>query len=122
MKRDMDLIRTILLEIEKAEDREIPINSVSIGDFDRKTIRYHIDLLEDSGLAKVIKHTIQLGRTKQPTFINLRLSWEGHEFLDAARDDNVWAKAKVVLVKMSGLPFEVLQALLIDYVKDKAGL
>jgi Hypothetical protein (DUF2513) len=48
-----------------------------------------------------------------------RLTWDGHEFLDAARDDTRWQKAKRYIVeKGSGLSFEVLQGVLMKLMTD----
>jgi hypothetical protein len=41
-----------------------------------------------------------------------RLTWAGHEFLDARRKDALWQKVKAVaLQKSGGLGFEVLKQL-----------
>ena len=86
MKRDMDLCRQILLEIEATRPGE-PIEMLQAGASGNDVIE-HLQLLQDAGLieARVDRHfrdySIQ------------RLTWEGHEFLQAARDDGVWAKAK----------------------------
>ena len=38
-----------------------------------------------------------------------RLTWAGHEFLDAARDDATWGKAKTAVKTAGGVGFEVLK-------------
>ena len=53
----------------------------------------------------------------------LRLTWEGHEFLDAARDDTRWNAAKrTVTSTTGGLAFEFLKAVLIHKGKELLGL
>lgn len=43
------------------------------------------------------------------------LTWAGHEFLEASRDDSRWEKVKrLLLEKTGGLSFEVLKAGLVQ--------
>ena len=86
MKRDMDLCRQILLEIEAQEPGE-SIEMLQTSTSGNKVVE-HLQLLKDADLivARVDAHfrdySIQ------------RLTWEGHEFIEAARDDRVWAEVK----------------------------
>ena len=44
-----------------------------------------------------------------------RLTWAGHEFLEASRDDTRWEKAKEeVTGKVGGMVFEILKQVLIE--------
>lgn len=47
-----------------------------------------------------------------------RLTWLGHEFLDAARDDGRWEKAKSAISKVGGWSFEVVKHILVELAKD----
>ena len=86
MKRDMDLCRQILLEIEARKSGE-SIEMLQTGASGNDVIE-HLQLLQDAGLiaARVDRHSRD--------YSIQRLTWEGHEFLQAARDDGVWAEAK----------------------------
>lgn len=47
------------------------------------------------------------------------LTWDGHEFLEAARDDSLWEKAKrLVLEKTGTLTFEALKLALMEAMKS----
>jgi hypothetical protein len=49
-----------------------------------------------------------------------RLTWEGHEFLDSARNKEAWKHANEVAKKNGGvLSFEVLKTVLTTYIKSK---
>lgn len=51
------------------------------------------------------------------------LSWAGHEFLDAARDEGTWQRAKKkATAKGGGIVFDVLKAVLISEAKQHLGL
>jgi hypothetical protein len=94
MKRDMDLIREILLEVEKCPSLEgcrieIPGHSQEEGYFNAR-------LAQEAGL---IEAKFLSGTT---VFHIVRLTNAGHEFLEGARNDTVWAKAKEIAAKNTG--------------------
>jgi Hypothetical protein (DUF2513) len=52
-----------------------------------------------------------------------RLTWQGHEFLDAALDDTRWAKARAMVKEHAGsVTVEVLKELLTGLMKTSLGL
>ena len=111
MKRDMDLIREILFEIEKAEDFDLAIE-ISIEGRDAKEINYHLKILYQAGLIEAIG-TSGFGESSE--WIATSMTWAGHEFLDSAREEKRWRQAKdMVLKRGGGLVFEVLRKVLID--------
>ena len=108
MKRNMDLARNILLIMENEENPNGPGN-ISIPEFNDDVIAYHIKLLRDAGLIEAI----DASSTSGFHFIPTSLTWEGHEFIDAARNDGIWNKAKDLMIKETGgMSLEVLKALL----------
>ena len=57
-----------------------------------------------------------------PVYVK-RLTWKGHEFLDAARNQDVWEKLKEATASKSlSLAAEALQDLLTKYASHKLGL
>ena len=113
MKRNMDLIREILLRIESFPE---PLGRIdlNIDEFSPKEIFYHVKLLSEAGLLEATSiHTIGMFEWYANS-----LTWEGHEFLEAARNDNIWNKAKkLVLDKTGSLPFDILKQTLIGIIK-----
>lgn len=111
MKRDMDLIRQLLLAIEDA-DGLFTTKGWRDSEYTREQLREHMALLDDAGLIVNVTHT-------RGSSMCTRLSWDGHEFLDAARSDTIWQKAKAKLTAATGsLSFELLKGLLIDEAKN----
>ncbi len=52
-----------------------------------------------------------------------RLTWDGHEFLDAARNDTIWQEAKELFLKKAlGLSVESFKMVLLGLIKDQLGL
>ncbi len=115
MKRDMDLCRIILFEIEKWEDKMPRSRKVEVEGYEQSAISYNILLLAEAYLVKAIEVSTADELILHPS----RLTWEGHEFLEAARDDTIWNQAKELLLeKGGGMVFEVLKQALIQLVKD----
>jgi hypothetical protein len=114
MKRDMDLIRAILLEVEKCPS--LDGCRIEIPGRTREELYYNAKQAEDAGL---IEARFAKG---SPDFHVLRLTYEGHEFLDAARNDTLWFKAKEIVIKNTGvLTLEALKITLTTLIKHKLG-
>ena len=86
MRRDLDLVRTLLLMAEDA-DGPLDLRLVEVGDASVSTLAYHVQLMADAGLvdAKVsVSHGV-------PQCAELRrLTWAGEDYLDAIRSERVW--------------------------------
>ncbi|HEX8190159.1 MAG TPA: DUF2513 domain-containing protein [Pyrinomonadaceae bacterium] len=114
MKRDFDLVRLILLELEKDE-------TVDLSPYTQEQINYHKALVKEAGFAEGTIHYASgvHARPDVPDVAILsRLTWEGHEFLDKARNDKVWNRAKsIVKEKVGALSLEALKIALSESVK-----
>lgn len=114
LNRDMDLARRILREMEAAPFTGGAV-SLSFSDVPDEHVQYHLLLLSEAGLMRVADASSMDG----PAYLPIRLTWHGHEFLDASRNDTFWEKAKsMVLKKTGGLAFEMLLVVLKDYAKQ----
>lgn len=61
--------------------------------------------------------------SQSPQAIPLSMTWPGHDFLDAARSESIWTRAKQHLgVNWASVPFEVLKALLVKLISQSVGL
>jgi hypothetical protein len=87
MKRDMDLMRKMLLAVEASPFGYAP-QPLTIEGYTADQIGYHAYLLIDAGLASGsdMTNTASTG----PTSRIIKLTWEGHEFLDASRTPMIW--------------------------------
>jgi hypothetical protein len=115
MKRDRDLIRSLLLEIELKDDGTgNPVNIDKRVNTDRD-ITEHLFLLANAGLIEAIDASSMDARD----IIVLRLTWEGHEYLDNIRDPEIWAGAKSGAQGLGGFSLEILGALAKGLIKKK---
>lgn len=115
MKRDMDLVRKIMLAVE-ASERPLDSSLIRIAGYTGDTITEHMRLLNEAGLIEGISAYSVEHRLK---WIELRLTWNGHDFLDAARNESIWTETVTEVRRKSGaVPFEVLKRLLMDVAID----
>lgn len=113
MKRDMDLAREILFKIEDWPEYGFPID-IRIEGHHADEISYHVMLLNQAGLITAFEFSTDAANDWRAS----GLTWEGHEFLDAARENTRWNRAKeIVKSKGAGAMFEMLKAVLIDLAK-----
>ena len=119
MKRHMDLVRQILLVVEEHEVAYAP-REIEIEGYTKEQIEYHAFIMGEAGLVYTIDTTS--ASSSGPQAIINRLTWEGHEFLDVAREPSRWESAKDSLEKVGGASIQIWLAVLTDLVKQKLGL
>ncbi len=109
MKRDMDLVREILLKIEE-QYVSTAIFNLKIEGYDLQTVAYHCKIMHEAGLLS--HYCAQYGDNKIYVFQVGGLTWEGNEYLDKIRDDSVWRKTRDTITE-KGLPliFDTIKAI-----------
>lgn len=97
MKRDMTLIRELLLKLEQIHDRpfatlSIPHGSeeLAIEGYSPDEISYNLELMVEGGLLLAQGS----GFSADGALLFQRLSWNGHEYLESVRDPEVWRLTK----------------------------
>ena len=120
MKRDLDLIRKIILSIEESESAQAPTH-LAVEGYTEAQINYHAWLLVDAGLAMGADTTHM--ESDGPAAIITNLTWTGHEFAEAARNENRWKAAITTVKEKAGTAtVAVLTQLLAEYMKRSLGL
>ena len=125
MKRDMDLVRQILFAMEKDETQIIfgESNPVKVDGYKRENIDYHMKIMAQAGLLHEDLFEISSDPNLPKIYVSdYSISWLGHEFLDAARDNKRWEKVKDVMSQVGGFVFDVGKQLLIQYLKSELKL
>lgn len=118
MKWDMDLARQILLKIEESPYEDAPLD-IQVDGFNDEEISYHVLLLGEAQLVEFKKVSQFTHWDCLPT----RLTWQGHEFLEAAKSETVWQKAKKYIENRGGaLTLEVAKAVLAQAAIKQVGL
>ena len=119
MKRDMDLVRGILLALEEHEFGFAP-RELKVEGYTEEQISYHAYIMMEGGLVEGCDVTAI--SSDSPGADLSRLTWSGHEFLDVAREDGQWKEAKGLLDKVGGAAFVVWQTVLTKLVLKSLGM
>ncbi len=108
MKRDNDLIRDLLLDFEQREDWLILFRQTDDMSTEDRMWVGHLFLLCDAGLVT------EVGRG------TYRLTSQGHDFLEATRDEVLWKKTKDAVSETGGnASLEIVKALAIGFLRKK---
>ncbi|MCA3174492.1 MAG: DUF2513 domain-containing protein [Burkholderiales bacterium] len=121
MRRDFELVRRLAKEIADAPPG-CPAFSLSLpGEYDDKVVWAHIDMMIDAGL---VSGRVLRGMNEGICAVLIRgLTWEGHNFLEAASSPTIWQKAfSVVAEKGGAMTFDVLKALLSKLALEIVGI
>ena len=121
MKRDMDLTRELLLRLESLPMRSsdtiliLPGDSrVAVPSYSNDQIDYHLSLLKE------VRFIDCPGAQPAGGGVNFRrLTWDGHDFLDAVRDPEIWRKTKKGAEETGSFTFDLLKDLAKGFIKTK---
>jgi hypothetical protein len=117
MQRDMDLIRAILLKAEATPANQ-QIDDVEPEGWTEDEIAEHVEMLIDGDLLDGKVVLSGMGDSRIHTYFVKKITWKGREFIDATRNETVWAKTKKLIAeKGGGVPFEITAALAIEAAK-----
>lgn len=124
MKRDLDLIRDLLLSIE----RESPHNVFSIknlpdiGKGTPETTIAHFNLLITANFVERARDIYGVILLKD----KYSITNQGYDYLDSVRDSELWAKTKSTAEKAGGFTLEIVgeiaKGLLKTQIKKHAGI
>ena len=118
MKRDMDLVRKILLTIEEEPHGHAP-SELMIDGYTEEQVGYHALLMIEGGLA-VGEEDTTFGQSS-PSAVIMRLTWKGHEFIEASRNPAMWDRAKALAAKAGNTSFTILTEALMKGALERLG-
>lgn len=97
MKRNWDLIRSILLKLESQAEARGSLSPDGFTGFDSEAVSYHFKLLQSAGLIEAIDYS----SLNELSLVARSLTWQGHELLDKIRNDTVWNSLKTTIKSKS---------------------
>jgi hypothetical protein len=120
MKRDMDLVRTIVFAIEEHPDGFAPAK-LEVDGYTEEQIGYNLWLMLGADLINGSDITDM--SCSSPQAMASSLTWAGHEFADAARSDTLWNQAKkTVKEKVGSVSIGILTEYLQTLAKSALGM
>lgn len=104
----MDLIRGMLLWMEQSDDRIFYLNGFKVFRDSEDVTLFHLHLLVSAGFVE------------KPREHSFMVTWEGHEFLDKIRDEEIWRKTKDKAEKVGSWSVKLLGELASGIIRAKA--
>jgi DNA-binding transcriptional ArsR family regulator len=121
----MDLIRQLLLKLEALDyppSALVTFNAhdedIAIEGYEPDQIDYHLSLLYEAGF--VVSGDPKGARMMSGDYMFQRLSWSGHEFLDAIRDPEIWKRTKGGISNIGGWTIGLVKDIAAAYAKQLA--
>jgi DNA-binding PadR family transcriptional regulator len=102
MKRDIDLVREILLSFEA--------DGVAPSDIEEEILYYHLHLMIDAGL-------LNSKEISEGQWQIYSLTWKGHELLELIRPPTRWQMIKNALEHQNCYSFEIIKQIAIRQMK-----
>lgn len=100
MKRNLDLIRHILLVIEDSSSDRLTISDFITEEYPENMVSHHLKLLLDCGyIDAVARKSIGAPYTM---FIVHRMTSQGYDYLESVKDKSIWDKTKIKLLEIGG--------------------
>lgn len=127
MKLNHDCVRDLLLFIEENLEYGyyIQANEVQIGNYSQQEILYAADKLLEAGYINATRKEY-LDNPGIPQIRINSITWDGHQFLDNIRDNEVWKHTKGILSKFSsvsiGIINNVASQVISNIIKSQMGL
>lgn len=122
MKRDLDLIREIMLLLEDKMEYGGNFKSQQLIELiEDKTLSmdklaYHVGLLAESNLIKVK----EFNSYSEPTeYLINTITAQGQDFIDTIRQDTTWNKIKEKALEIGGFSVSVLMDIGKEYLKSQ---
>ena len=124
MQRHSDLIREILLRVEALPTGQF-LSNIEIDGYSPDVIGEHVRLLQEAKFidAQIANRRSQMGVAVVGNYIISRLLNDGHDFIENAKSDIVWKKAKEQVAEKTGdVSLAVLKAVLAKTAMQLLGL
>lgn len=122
VKRNMELIRDLLIRIEADSEMDGTTEfyfdtseEIGLPAYSIEELSYNLRLLVTAGF-------VDGGSSAILPLIIRSLTWEGHEFLDNIRNDDIWNKAKQHFANLPSVGLRIIAAFAEAELKHKFGL
>lgn len=119
MKLIHDCVRDIMLYIEDnlKLDNTLTINEIQINlsNYSIEDITYTCEKLDEAGY-------LEIKRYITGDAIVLKMTYNGHQFLDTIRDDSIWKETKSKISKIAGVSLPIIQQVAAQLISLKLGI
>ena len=126
MKRDLDLIREIMLVLEDKMEYGKNFKSTQLIEimqdkiFSAEKLAYHVGLLVENDFIKAKEYRHQSGEHNK--YIINTITSQGQDFIDTIRQDITWNKIKEKASNIGGFTLSLLVDIGKEYLKKQIGI
>jgi hypothetical protein len=115
MKRDLDLVRLLLIDIEndsRGDGRNLFKLTPSFEGYAPEVVAYHFRMMVDGGLIN--------GEVRHGGKISFRgVTYKGHDLIEAIREPDIWRQTKAAVGTAGGWTFDIIKDLATAIIKAK---
>ncbi len=120
MKREMELVRAILLELEQ-HARGLAPESLTIRGYTDEQVGFHCYLMKQAGLITGRSETFS-SIDGSPRVTPFALTWDGYEFLENTKNPTIWQQTRELIGGVGGASFSVWSTVAAQVVMKNLGL
>ncbi len=115
-----DCVRDTMLYLEEnlTLDNIITTSAIKINKYDIDDIIYTIKMLNDAGYI----NAKYCGYDNKPIYSISSLTWDGHQFLDNIRDNDIWKETKSKVSKITSVSLPIIQQVAAQLIALKLGI
>jgi hypothetical protein len=119
MKRDMDLVRLLMLHAESADEKSDYPEELSA--YPERVVQEHLKLLISGGFLRGHWYDDHEGNPEDAEWTGI--TWQGYDFIDSVRDPEVWRRARDLVIKPGkSFTLSILSETLKTVIKQSIGL
>ncbi|MHA6325019.1 DUF2513 domain-containing protein [Roseivivax sp. CAU 1753] len=107
MKRDQELLRSLLFEFEANEDWLLIVADTLGSNTQDRVKSGHVRLLVDAGFVAPVANS------------TYRLTNDGYDYLDAIRSDTIWNKTREGAKSVGGVTLSMMREIAVTYLKQE---
>jgi hypothetical protein len=128
VKRDNDYLRLIMFELVDDSKSSATEHTFIDCSADEQKRAYHLQLLVDKNWLSIVseadyvksKQPISTGGRRLASTRVFRVTNDGQDFVEAVRDDTIWARTKDGMSQIGGATLTMLKDIAVSYLKQKA--
>jgi hypothetical protein len=118
MKRDLDLVRQLLLQIEALPAG--PPVQYRTSEIEDPVLLAHFELVIAAGL---VNGKLARSQGARGDVISISgLTWEGHEWIEMVRSQGMWGEIRTLLDGAGALTYELTREMAVKILRARAGL
>lgn len=121
MKLNQDCVRDLLIYLEDSlgYHKRLYVRDIKLKDYSSNELLYTAEKLKEANFLNCFGGIYS--KYNLPLSVD-SITYQGHQFLDTIRDDNIWASAKTKIKTVASVTLPILQDLCTCYLRLKLGL